>query len=303
MFCSKCGMKMNEGDKICTNCKTPLQAVAYEFDMSTFDLLKNNNQNIKQDNITDDTQTPKCQSGRKRKVISKKAIVAIIISVLCVFPVLFVIANINREKRLNEYIEKRTITLDEDDFVFLFVGYDGYGTPSAYADINKVFDALMPALGFEENNGETGPVMRDIYDHIDVTFDERKNLSNGQQITVSIDIDTFCLEKYDVYFNDTEYQITVSGLKEIQYVDIFEDLHYEIMEKDGVKSIAYVHSEKYSIFLNSYIKCSPQRGLNYGEKFVLSIDVTKLEELREKFGIQPVYFEKEYVLLEDNEES
>lgn len=57
MICLKCGTKANEGDKICANCKTPLQIIAYEFDKSDFDML-NNNQNMAQDNTTDDVKTP-----------------------------------------------------------------------------------------------------------------------------------------------------------------------------------------------------------------------------------------------------
>ena len=58
MICLKCGTKANEGDKICANCKTPLKVIAYEFDKTAFDMLKNNNQNMAQDNTTDDVKTP-----------------------------------------------------------------------------------------------------------------------------------------------------------------------------------------------------------------------------------------------------
>ena len=43
MICTKCGTKNNEGDKICNKCKTPLQMVKYEFDMTTSDVLKSDN--------------------------------------------------------------------------------------------------------------------------------------------------------------------------------------------------------------------------------------------------------------------
>lgn len=301
MICLKCGTKANEDDKICANCKTPLQIIAYEFDKSAFDML-NNNQNIAQDNTTDDVKTPDGQTGRKKKVFPKNTVIAIVIGVVIVFSALFVITKIHREERRSEYIESRTFALDEDAFEFIFTEYDGYGKPAAYADIYKVFNALMPALGFKEESIKTKPVMQEIYKNITVTFSENSKLSNGQIITAYINVNEACLEKYDVYFEEMECQVTVEGLKEIKDVDIFENLYIETVQEYGVNSVKWNYLGENELLIESYIKCYPKSGLNYGDKFVLSINANHAEAIKEKLGINPVVLEKEYVLLENNDE-
>ena len=309
MICLKCGTKANKGDTICPNCKTPLQAVSYEFDMSVSDMFNMNNQNktdtdIK-DNInndkTDTSQIADTQNSGK-KTIKKSTILAVIIGVVLVFSVLLIVVNVYEEKKRKEYIISRTVIFNESDLSFGFFGYDGYGVTDGILDRTKVYNALMPALGFEKEDINTRPILKDIYEHINITFSKKNNLSNGQEITVSISVDESCLEEYDIYFDDMEYQVTVKGLDEIKDVDIFENLYVDIVENNGVNSVTWDYLGMDDLIIKNYITIHPDCNLNYGDKFVLSINADRAGELRKELGINPVVLEKEYVMLENEYE-
>lgn len=111
-------------------------------------------------------------------------------------------------------------------------------------------------------------------------------------------MDEACLEKYDIYFEEMECQVTVEGLKEIKDVDIFENLYIDSVEKDGLNSVTWQYLGENNVLIEHGIMCSPTNGLNYGDKFVLSIGSVRAEEFKEEYGINPVSLEKEYVLLE-----
>lgn len=347
MICSKCGEKVKDGDKVCANCNTPLEVVAYEFDMPVSDLFNMNKQyKTKPDKIESEksynTNVDR-QSRTKGKGVKKSAIVAIFVGVILICPVLLVIFKINDDKRsdLNsnhiqetdyngEHIQETiyggnisqsedinhnididytenpvdgTFTLSEEIFEFTFSKYDGYGVPYVSADVYKVYDSLMPALGFTEINIETRTIMSDIYKNINVSFSENSNLSNSQVIMARISVAESCLKKYGIEFDTTEYEITVDGLKEIESIDIFEDLYIETVEKDGVSSVTWEYHGDNSIMIEQCLECIyPENGFNYGDKFVISINPDKVENLKQAYGINPVVLEKEYVLLENKYE-
>ena len=237
--------------------------------------------------------------------MKKSVLVAIIVCAVFIFAALFVVLKFNTEKRHNEYIANRTFTFNEDVFVFSFLGLDGYGTPHASVNRQEVFYALMPALGFEEENTNTIPVMKDIYEHINVVFSEKKDLSNGQIITAQVSVDRTCLDEYDIYFKETEFQVTVKGLEEIEGVDIFDDIYIDTVETDGLVNVSWEHVGKRSfenIMIESGIKCRPLGSLNYGDKFTLLITSEQAELFKKLYGINPVVLEREYVLQESSNE-
>ena len=354
MICSKCGTKANEGDTICTNCKTSLQVVSYEFDMSVSDIFNMNNQDIIKsgkikDNKSGDANTDKNMlmhnTKTDKKVRKKSVIVAAIIGIILIIPALIVIISVSEDKRhnvdadlgediindgnstsenvshsadkdSNENVSNstsesndagadqpdRTLILDKDIFEFTFSKYNGYGTPNVSMDIFKVYDALLPALGFTDVNMDTRPVMSEIYKHINVTFSEDSNLSNDQVITAYISVDENCLKEHNMEFENTEYPVVVNGLKDLKNVDIFEDLYINIAENNGDNSITWEYHGNDSLVIEKSIECYPDSGLNYGDKFVLSVNLEQLENLRQSYGINPVALEKEYVLLENKYE-
>ena len=87
MVCSKCGMKINEGEQVCPNCKNNLGIVSYEFDTST-------------------SVKPKSK---------KKITVAVIIVCLGVMlSVLSVIHIINNDKKSDNLISDENTTSEDD---------------------------------------------------------------------------------------------------------------------------------------------------------------------------------------------
>lgn len=346
MICLKCGTEANEGDKVCENCKTPLQVVEYEFDMPVAELFSMNKRNITKLDKSEDGKSYNNvdrQNNTKKKGVKKSAIVAIFAGIIFICPVLLVILKINDDKRPGvnsnhiqetdyngEHIQETiyggnisqsedinhnvdidytenpvggAFTFDAEIFEFTFSNYDGYGTPYVTADIYKVYDALMPVLGFTELNIDTRAVMSEIYKNINVSFSEKSNLTNYQVITAYVSVDETCLKKYGLDFRTAEYEIVVTGLKEIEEVDIFEKLYIDTVEKDGANSVVWEYYGDNDIVIEQSLECIYSKdSFNYGDKFVISVNPDKLENLKQTYGINPVVLEKEYVLLENKYE-
>ncbi len=352
MICSKCGIKANEGATICTNCKTPLQVIPYEFDVPVSDMFNMNNwddiksgrnKSKKLDYANTDENLLTNESKANIKGKKKSAIVAAFAGIILIASVLVFVISVSEDKRHNVNMDSgesinnadigsdedvshsadkgneedinnntdmdssvnqpnRTLILSEDIFEFTFSKYNGYGTPYVSMDVFKVYDALLPALGFADVNMDTRPVMAEIYDQINVTFSENSNLSNDQVITAYISVDETCLKEHNIDFEITEYQVVVNGLKEVKDVDLFENLYINVVENDGVNSVKWEYHGNDSLVIEQSFECHPDVGLNYGDKFVLSISPDQSDNLKELYGINPVTLEKEYVLQENKYE-
>lgn len=333
MICSKCGAEINESDKVCANCKTPVQLVTYEFDMSVTDLFDNDKHNDSKDTKYEDGKhygsNIDSPNRPKDKKVKKSAIVAMLIGILLIFPVLFIILKINDNRGSNETVYNENVSqnqsdninhnveidytentasgklvLDKNIFEFNFSNYNGYGTVYATADVYKVYDVLMPIFGYTELNIDTREVMSDVYKNIHVDFSENSNLSNDQVITAYITIDESCLRKYGIDYKTTECEIVVTGLKEIKDIDLFENLYIETVEKDGVVSVVWEYNGDYSAVVEQSLECEYPDGssFGYGDKFLISVKQEELENLKQTYGLNPVVLQKEYILLENNYE-
>lgn len=292
MVCSKCGMKANEGENICSNCKIPLQPVKYEFDMPLSELFNMANKN------TDEITIVKSKS----KVLKPLIIIPIVLCITAVLSVLLVTLKSSYEKKQSEYIAGRTFTLGTDELSFRFYGFDGYGTLKVSVDEQSFYQVIMPALDFKENNEETKSVMDDIMKQVKIELSEDSNLSNGQQITIHIDIDEECLKKYDIYFEEVQFLYDIDELKKMEAVDIFENLYIESYKVGNSYKVQWEYFGDNSVFVDRSITCSPPDKLSYGDSFVLSLDRDNAETLKTKYGMNPLEFEKEYVLVENKTE-
>ncbi len=128
MICSKCGTKNNEGDKICNKCKTPLQMVKYEFDMTTSDVLKSDN--IEVDN-TDSDGINNIDFKTDKKRIKKSILVAIIVCAV------FAFATLKKLYGINPVVLEREYVLQESNNEYL-------------SDFEKVSDRLISIINKED---------------------------------------------------------------------------------------------------------------------------------------------------------
>ena len=113
-----------------------------------------------------------------------------------------------------------------------FDGVDGYGT-ARIADSYVWEDAAMEAAGFDEekmtdeNIGDMFRGMAAIEEAVSYEVYPSGELSNGDEVTVKATVDNESVEDYKIQFTGTEKKFIVEGLKELEEVDLFENVDVE----------------------------------------------------------------------------
>lgn len=113
-----------------------------------------------------------------------------------------------------------------------FDGVDGYGT-AWIADSYVWEEAAMEAAGFDEekmtddNVGDMFRGMAAIEEAVSYEVYPDEDLSNGDEVTVKATVDNESVEDYKIQFTGTEKKFIVEGLKELEEVDLFENVDVE----------------------------------------------------------------------------
>lgn len=175
-----------------------------------------------------------------------------------------------------------------------FTGYNGNGE----VDLDVDYDAMIEAVIGEEPDGDNyekfSKWMNEylIYDEgIKVSCSPKDGLSNGDTVTVKVTLSETAAKKVA----GGEKKFTVSGLPEIETVDIFKDisLRYEGI----VGEYTVVHLDKLSerhILQDCNFHVEPQSSVKNGD--VVTVTITNAETLAEKHLCVPAEISKTYTV-------
>lgn len=108
-----------------------------------------------------------------------------------------------------------------------FNGIDGQGTASLS---NKYFweeDAFEAAGISDSDDLSLLGKMAAIEAAVSYEVSPKENLSNGDEVTVRADVDNETAGEYKIKFTAEEKKYTVKGLKEIEQIDLFENIDVE----------------------------------------------------------------------------
>ena len=184
---------------------------------------------------------------------------------------------------------------DAMDYVSVsFIGYNGNGK----ADLNVDFNAMIETIIGEEPAGDSYEEFSKwmnkylIYDEgIEVSCTPEDGLSNGDTVTVKVTLSETAAKKVA----GGEKKFTVSGLPEIETVDLFKDvsLRYEgIVGKNTM-----VHLDKLSdsqILQDCNFHVEPQSSVKNGD--VVTVTITNAETLAEKHLCAPAETSKTFTV-------
>jgi len=153
------------------------------------------------------------------------------------------------------------------DYVkYTYEGYDGMGTGEAEIDARKIARDIEEEIG-EEKASDAQRILK----KIDVTLAKIENLSNGESVAVSFDNvneDTL-KEECGVIVKAEGFDTTVSGLTELEEVDLFAD--YEI-KFSGNDTLGYAYVNHYNFpegVYGVYLDLEKKENLSNGEKVKL----------------------------------
>lgn len=196
--------------------------------------------------------------------ITRKILTTVLMIVLCVF----LLAGCGSKTDAMEYISVS------------FTGYNGNGE----VDLDVDYDAMIESVIGEEPDDDSyekfSKWMNEylIYDEgIKVSCTPKKGLSNGDTVTVKITLSETAAKKVA----GGERKFKVSGLPEIETVDIFKDiaLRYEGIAGDYTT----VHLDKLSdsqILQDCHFNIEPQSNIKNGD--IVTVTITNADALAEK---------------------
>lgn len=288
MFCGKCGAENATGAKFCKECGQPLENKIEKGGQVT------QNMAVEKTAQSDAKKVDVSQLLYKIKSLPKNIFIGMIAGVAALVVIICVMLNAASTINLDKYVTIET------------TGYDGYGTVKASIDwdsIEKKYgDKISIKTKTSERYGGFLTYMTPIEilkDCIDVEFNEKDNLSNGDKLEYSWRIEDYLTEyvKCKVKAQDGTY--TVSGLEEVGKFDAFADLKvsFEGIAPSGKISYDYTGEQ-----LGYYdFSCSATSGLSNGDTVIISINNTDMAYYAQKYGMVPDKLEKEYVVSGLNE--
>lgn len=183
-----------------------------------------------------------------------------------------------------------------------FNGVNGYGT--AYiADANVWEDEALEAAGLAEamdsdNESEALSAIRGVFaieSAVKYEISPRENLSNGDEVTVTVKFDNESVEDYKIEFTGKEKKFIVKGLKEVEEIDLFKGVEVKF---EGfapyVKAILSTPNTNNVVHVNYSI--DKRENLTVGDTVVVTAEYDA-ESLLQK-GYIAVGNTKEFVLSE-----
>ncbi len=162
---------------------------------------------------------------------------------------------------------KENIDLSSDADV-IFNGYDGYGT-AAINEGSWVYD-IEEKFGADLSLSKLAKLEDDLDDAVEFSLSSNENLKNGDEVTLTIDVDNDVIKDYDFKLSGGSKTFTVEGLEEIQSFDPFENVavNFGGMSPNGTATVNTSDANS-DISLNYVL--DKESGLKNGDEVTLSI--------------------------------
>ncbi len=176
-----------------------------------------------------------------------------------------------------------------------FEGYDGYGTAKLENEYSWEAEAFE-AAGIKDIDGfDTLGNALNIEMAVKYEMNPVSKLSNGDQVTVKVSINEAMLEGYKFeLLSEGEKTYTVTGLKELKEVDLFENVDIEFSGIAPYANAQIIDSNKdYYLGVKRYL-LDKETNLKVGETIVLSVEYD--EEEMHMAGYKAIADKKECVV-------
>lgn len=176
-----------------------------------------------------------------------------------------------------------------------FDGYDGYATAKLENEYSWEAEAFE-AAGIKSIDGfDTFAHAVIIEGSVSYEVTPKENLSNGDEVTVKAKINQEALEEYDFeLIAEKEKTFTVTGLKEIKEVDLFENIEVEFSGIAPYASAQIINpNTDYYPGVKRYL-LDKEANLNVEETVILSVEYD--EEKLHMAGYTAAEDKKEFVV-------
>lgn len=281
MFCGNCGCKNDDNAGFCKECGNQLNG--------------NNTTNFNFDQQSDVNSgiTIDFNDNQERKVsniphVPKKLLGGTVILIVAIIVSAIVFLNIKPTINLDEYVEVS------------YSGYNGYG--NAYVDIDwyKIAEDYESKIKYtnkvnREQTIEVSPIDY-MHSYISLSLDKTDNLSNGDDIKYTWNIDEEALSKYlKCKFKYEDKISKVSKLEEVEKFDPFEGLTVDFSgtEPDGSANIEYTGE----FLSNSSFSLDKYNNLKNGDVVTAILDNTDNDYYLTNFDKIPSSTSKTFTVI------
>lgn len=284
-FCYQCGAKIEEGVAFCPNCGAKQeQEVSQGAPVNESAPVSENVPVNENGPVVGGVAGAPNQA--EKKPINKNVLIGIIAAVVALVVILVIVLVVRDKKR----------TVDINKYVSVeFTGYDTVGRASVDFDYEGFEAAVMKAQGKKEYNEKDLEDMSlsdlsdvldlgsySLLDSIETSLDKEEELSNGDEVTVTITYDKEKAKKNGVKFKAKDMKVTVEGLEDVQEVDPFETLE---VTYDGVAPnvrVNYENKSKDDFVSDLYFEMdADDNSFDIGDTFTLSLSDSTVEYAKE----------------------
>lgn len=278
-FCRNCGAEISEGGRFCTKCGTPMESQPTPAAPQPEPVV------TPQQPMYGTPQQPQgaaqpmygpgqnVEQPKPKKPFNVKLLIIIIAAALVVIGAIIAVVCVVKYQKskidVGKYVE------------VTFEGYDTAGRADVELDYSELIKKVVTVQGYDPDDSEEMTrlynkktyynTLKDFYESIEIEVEPEEELSNGDEVVVTITYDKELMKKNKVRFTNCKLEYTVEGLEPIQDVNPFDDITVEFSgtAPDGYayynnnSSIDYV---RYCSF--SFDKSS---GLKNGDVITLTV--------------------------------
>lgn len=168
-------------------------------------------------------------------------------------------------------------TLDFQTIVeFDFIGLNGKGEVTALINKDIYDDKEFLEKLFPDNSVKKAKEkLYELMETVNYTFSENNNLTNGDEITVSVDYDEELFEDKEVKVKNTEFTIKVEELSDGTKIDVFEGLEVTYEGMSG-KGYAIFDTNNCCNFVQNYVTFGySKENLSNGDKITVTANYSE----------------------------
>ncbi len=290
MKCKNCGAEIPVDSKFCPQCGVTITEPEDADSVSVTESEQIEDIEFEDESVPGITEErQKTQEEPKKKSIPKPILIVGIIAAIAIVAVIAVLSGQPKTVNLNKYI------------VFETTGYDGYGTVRAYLDTDSLQADYGGKLKLSDNaKNYFGDVLDDddcvelIDEAVSVSLSESSKLSNGQEITYTININEVeaAFVSNELSAKDGTYK--VSGLQAVTTTDVFNDLTVTFNGVNGHGTVNLEYSGE-GLDMDSFIE-SAFNELSNGDIVTITVDDDSIPRMAAATGCVPSETSKEYTV-------
>ncbi|MBQ7934270.1 MAG: zinc ribbon domain-containing protein [Lachnospiraceae bacterium] len=244
-YCSKCGNQMNDDVQFCPGCGTPVAGAK--------------------------PAAPQAAAKPAKSGKGKGKLIGIGIAAILVIVVVVAIAGKLGAKKL-----------DMKDYVTVnFNGFNSVGTASY--DFDRV-GLHLDAVNLTSPTSSEIDILNNLLNDISIRLSVNEDLSNGDQVEVTISHNADRLKKIGLKLTNTEFKVKVKDLEKLTKIDAFEEVE---LQTNGIAPRMNVYVDNVNISgLSLYYTVEPGSGLDIGDKVTVTVGNDEKSLLRQGYQLE-----------------